>query len=56
MLPYVMEFNLPAAVEKYPVIAKQLEIGTVAEPSRVLAEKTVAVVTQLARDINIPAV
>lgn len=55
MLPYVMEFNLPAAVEKYAVIAKRLELGTAAEPSRALAEKTVAAVTQLARDINIPA-
>jgi alcohol dehydrogenase len=54
MLPYVMEFNLPAAMEKYANIAKALDLGSAGEPARSLAEKAVAAVAQLARDINIP--
>jgi len=54
MLPYVMEFNLPAAVGKYAAIATALGLGTPGEHPRRLAEKTVDAVTELARDINIP--
>jgi alcohol dehydrogenase len=55
MLPYVMEFNLPSAVEKYSSVAIALGLGTYGEPRRVLAERTVAAVTQLTRDINVPS-
>lgn len=54
MLPYVMEFNLPASVEKYAAIAQALGLGAPGESARSLAEKAVAAVTQLARDISVP--
>jgi len=54
MLPYVMAFNLPAAVSKYAAVATALGLGTSGEHPRRLAEKTVDAVTQLGRDINIP--
>lgn len=54
MLPYVLEFNLPAAIDKYAAIAVALGLGSSCEPKRSLAERTVAAVTQLTRDINIP--
>jgi alcohol dehydrogenase len=54
MLPYVMAFNLPAAMEKYANIARALDLGTAGEPVRSLAEKAVAAVAELASDISIP--
>lgn len=54
MLPYVMEFNLPAAIDRYADIARVIGLGMPADSPRILAEKAVAAVTQLARDINIP--
>jgi alcohol dehydrogenase len=54
MLPYVMEFNRPAAVERFAVIATTLGLGAAGEPPNQLAEKTIAAVSQLVRDINIP--
>ncbi len=54
ILPYVMEFNLPAAIDKYAAIAKALGLAASADSPRILAEKAVAAVTQLTRDINIP--
>jgi len=55
MLPYVMEFNRPAAVERYAAIAITLGLGRPGEHPNRLAEKTIAAVGQLVRDINIPA-
>ena len=49
-----MEFNLPAAIDKYAAIAKALGLAASADSPRILAEKAVAAVTQLTRDINIP--
>lgn len=55
MLPYVMEYNLPAAIGKYSEIATALGLGGDGEPPRSLAAKAVTAVAQLVRDINIPA-
>jgi len=54
MLPYVMEFNRPAAVDRFAAIAITLGLGTVGEHPNRLAEKTIGAVSQLVRDINIP--
>ena len=54
MLPYVMEYNLPTAVRRYSEIGCALGLQAVGDTPRAVAEKTVAAITQLARDINIP--
>ena len=54
MLPHVIEFNLPAAIDKYAAIAKALGLAAPSDSSRILAEKAADAVTQLTRDINIP--
>ena len=54
MLPYVMEYNLPTAVRRYAEIGRALGLQAVGDTPRAVAEKTVAAITQLARDINIP--
>ena len=54
MLPYVMEYNLPTAVQSYAEIGCALGLQAVGDTPRAVAEKTVAAITQLARDINIP--
>ena len=54
MLPYVMEYNLPTAVRRYAEIGCALGLQAVGDTPRAVAEKTVAAITQLARDINIP--
>ena len=54
MLPYVMEYNLPTAVRSYAEIGCALGLQAVGDTPRAVAEKTVAAITQLARDINIP--
>lgn len=54
MLPYVMEYNLPTAVRRYAEIGCALGLQAVGDTQRAVAEKTVAAITQLARDINIP--
>jgi alcohol dehydrogenase class IV len=54
MLPYVMEFNLPSAVRQYAEIGCALGLRAPGDTPRAVAAKTVAAVTQLARDINIP--
>jgi alcohol dehydrogenase class IV len=47
LLPYVMEFNIPAAREKYTGVARALGVGT--------AEAGVEKIRQLIRDCGIPA-
>jgi alcohol dehydrogenase len=54
MLPYVMEFNLPAAVGRYAEIAKVLGLGGPNDHPRAIADKAVSAITALARDIGIP--
>ncbi len=54
MLPYVMEYNLPAAVQRYAEIGCALGLQAIGDTPRAVAVKTVEAVTQLARDINIP--
>jgi alcohol dehydrogenase class IV len=54
ILPYVMAFNLPAAIGSYAEIARVLGIGGPSEIPRVLAEKSVSAVAELSRDIGIP--
>lgn len=54
MLPYVMEYNLPAAVRRYADIGCALGLQAPGDTPRAVAERTVAAVSQLARDINIP--
>jgi alcohol dehydrogenase len=54
MLPYVMEFNLPAAVGRYAEIAKMLSLGGPNDHPRALADKAVLAITALAQDIGIP--
>jgi alcohol dehydrogenase len=55
MLPYVMEFNRPAAVDRFAAIAMTIGLGMVGEDPNRLAGKTLAAVNQLVRDINVPA-
>lgn len=54
ILPYVMEFNLPAAVGRYAEIAKVLGLGGPGDTPRALADKAVSAVADLTRDIGIP--
>jgi alcohol dehydrogenase len=55
MLPYVMEFNRPAAVDRFAAIAMTIGLGMVGDDPNRLADKTIAAVNQLVRDINVPA-
>lgn len=54
LLPAVMEYNLPAAEERYAKIAVGIGAAERCESRRVQAEKAVAAVKRLARDIAIP--
>ncbi len=54
LLPAVMDYNLPAAEEKYAKIALGIGVARRCESRRTQAEKAVAAVKQLARDIGIP--
>ena len=54
VLPAVMQFNLPACVEKYAHLAKELGLGGKGS-KRELAQKTVDAVRQLCEDVGIPA-
>lgn len=54
LLPYVMEFNLPACIDKYAKIAEVLGINTTNISRREAAEAAVKAIWQLARDIEIP--
>ena len=54
MLPYVIGYNLPAAVRRYADIGSALGLQAPGDTPRAIAAKVVSAVTQLARDINIP--
>lgn len=54
LLPYVMEFNLRARVEKFAAIATALGVDTAALSSRQAAEAAIAAVRQLNSDLGIP--
>jgi alcohol dehydrogenase class IV len=55
LLPYVMEWNLLACLETYPVIAAALGEPVAGVSSRAAAEAAVEAVRTLARDVQIPA-
>lgn len=56
LLPYVMEFNLPANPEKFANIAKAMGENIIdSEPLMKNAYKAVEAVKQLSKDLNIPA-
>lgn len=54
MLPHVMRYNLPGAIEKYARVTAALG-GSTAGTLRQQAEAAVASVDQLNRDVNLPA-
>ncbi|MBI2503392.1 MAG: iron-containing alcohol dehydrogenase [Candidatus Latescibacteria bacterium] len=55
LLPYVMEFNLQARLEKFALLAGLLGVGTAGMSTRQAAEAAVEAVRQLNRDLGIPA-
>jgi len=54
LLPYVMEWNLPACHETYPTVAVALGERVEGLPQEAAAEAAVAAVRALARDVQIP--
>jgi alcohol dehydrogenase class IV len=54
LLPYVMEFNLPADLPKYATIAQMMGVKTAGLSLQEAAEQGVAAVKALAGDIGIP--
>ncbi len=54
LLPYVMEYNLPAAIDRYGTIAEAMGQNVAGLSKRAAAEKAVEAVRRLARDIGIP--
>ncbi|TLN00182.1 iron-containing alcohol dehydrogenase [bacterium] len=54
LLPYVMEYNLPAAIERYGEIARAMGQKTRQLSRREAARRAVETVRELARDIGIP--
>jgi len=55
LLPYVMEYNLIGAPDKFAVIAEVMGADVAGMPSRQAAEAAVDFVYQLNQDVNIPA-
>jgi alcohol dehydrogenase class IV len=55
LLPYVMEWNLMACYETYPIIAAALGEAVDGLPRRAAAAAAVDAVRALARDVQIPA-
>lgn len=55
LLPYVMEFNMNADLGKFATIAHALGENTEGLSLREAAEKSIAAVKALCRDLNIPA-
>ncbi len=55
LLPYVMEFNLPAAEERFGIIAAAMGQDIVHLSRRDAAQKAIDAVRQLARNVGIPA-
>ncbi len=55
ILPYVMEFNLQARLEKFATLAGLLGVNTAGMSTRQAAEAAVEEVRQLNRDLGIPA-
>lgn len=53
LLPYVMEFNLPSAIERYGVIAEAMDQKVNGISRREAAQRAVEAVRRLARDIGI---
>lgn len=54
LLPYVMEYNLPAAIDRYGNIAEAMGQKTGELSRREAARRAVETVRELARDIGIP--
>lgn len=54
LLPYVMEYNLPAAIDRYGTIAKAMDQRVEGLSKREAAEKAVEAVKRLSRDVGIP--
>lgn len=52
VLPYVMEFNIPASVEKYAAIAKAMGVDTSGLTPREAAELSVDAALELMRDLG----
>lgn len=55
MLPYVMEYNMTTAAEKFADIARLIGVADQGSNVRVMARKAVEAVKELAQDIKIPA-
>ena len=54
LLPYVMRFNLPTRTPELANVARRLGADTALVDERGLAERGIALVEQLRRDIGIP--
>ena len=54
LLPTVMEFNMPAAIDKYVQIAKAMNVYSVGMSNEEAAEAAVEAVRQLAIRVGIP--
>jgi len=54
LLPYVMEFNLPAAIDRYGIIARTMDNNVDNLGRREAAQRAVEAVRQLAKDVGIP--
>ncbi|NDP37181.1 MAG: iron-containing alcohol dehydrogenase [Rhodoferax sp.] len=54
MLPHVLRFSSPAVNDKLAVLALQAEVGTSGEQEDVLAQKFLASIDALSRDLDIP--
>lgn len=54
MLPYVMEYNMVARLEKYPMLAKAMGIYTDGLSTVEIADKVCAAVARMSKDIGIP--
>ncbi len=55
LLPHVMQFNLISRIEKFASIAAAMGARTEQMSQREAAEKAIALVRELARDVGIPA-
>lgn len=54
MIPYVMDYNLPAAIESYALIARSMDLCYEISRPRDLAEMAVGLVMELCEDIGLP--
>lgn len=53
LLPYIMEYNLPAAIERYGTIAQAMNLNIQGLSRREAAQKAVDAVRQMVRDLGI---